>query len=122
MSDSPSSIQLPCAVRLRSRLLLPQSGSTVLAMLPLPRNSSSEYTFEPEASGTINRNFADVTADGQIYCYEINNRFPRETTTESHVLGIQLVDKLTLKVEKLSNASCSDGELGFSDTAVIFER
>ena len=83
---------------------------------------SSEYTFEPEASGTINRNFADVTADGQIYCYEINNRFPRETTTESHVLGIQLVDKLTLKVEKLSNASCSDGELGFSDTAVIFER
>ncbi len=38
----------------------------------LPGLNSGTYYFNPKSSGIINRNFADVKADGNIYCYTLD--------------------------------------------------
>lgn len=77
--------------------------------------SSGLYTFNPSNSGLVNRDFGDVTADSNIYCYDaIGSGNP--------VILIQLTNSTTLKIEKLSAASCGAGPWSFTGAATTFLR
>ena len=74
--------------------------------------SSGVYTFTPVDSGVINRDFGDVTADGNRYCYE---------TAEGTVFMLQLASATTLHIQKLSEANCNSIP-DFDSSTVTFER
>jgi len=59
------------------------------------------YTFTHASSGRVNRNFAQVTDDGNIYCYETFEWEP------GHVFLIK-IEGATLKFKAISAASCND--------------
>lgn len=73
------------------------------------------YSFTPESSGTHNRNFSEVTHDGQIYTYsDLGAIFV------DNVLILQLTDENTLKIELQTKA---DGPpWNFTDNYAVFIR
>ncbi len=62
--------------------------------------------FIPTHTGTINREFSEVTADGMVYCYE--NIHPIGQVAENKII-IQLIDDHHLKIEQ-QNGSCGSTE------------
>jgi len=66
--------------------------------------------FIPQSNGTSNRAFADVSADGQIYCYDGDN------TT----VILQLINSNHLMFDTISS-SCNNN-LSFSNNAVSLQR
>jgi hypothetical protein len=87
------------------------------------------------ASGTVNRDWKNVTSDGSIYCYDAftasstPQQGPRSTgglplVDPKGILFMQLTDATHLKVEWKSATSCplAAGALQFSATATVFER
>ena len=74
--------------------------------------SSGEYTFTPTFSGYVDRDFDEVTADGQIYCYEAGAEY----------ILIQLTSATTLRIEAQNLGSCGSGPWGFTDDYTDFER
>ena len=78
------------------------------------------YYFDPLASRMVNRYFKEITADGQLYCFETRpERRPRNPTT---VIAIQLTTSTTLRAEKLGRGSCGNGPWEFTANAVDYER
>ncbi len=63
-------------------------------------SNAEKWEFTPETSGTTNRAFADVTPDGQIYCYEGKGKSGRILT--------QLTSATELKIEKQAQACAAD--------------
>lgn len=64
------------------------------------------YYFTPQNSGLVNRDFAEVKPDGNVYCYQTKNSYKNgELTT----IIIQLTDPQNLKIEGLSSSSCGSG-------------
>lgn len=61
--------------------------------------------FTPRNSGTINREFKEVTADGRIYCY------PFENWATSGKILIQLIDDHNLKIEVQEDSTCGTQEI-----------
>ncbi len=78
---------------------------------------SGTYYFTPKSSGLVNRDFKDVRADGNIYCYETEGRFSKSPFT----ILIKLPTPATLTVEKKDSYSCGNGPWSFSSYAE-FER
>lgn len=74
--------------------------------------SSGEYTFTPTDAGYVDRDFDQVTADGQIYCYD----------TSMEMILIQLTADDTLRVEGQGAGSCGSGPWSFGDDYTDFER
>ncbi len=72
--------------------------------------------FTPTNSGTTNRNFSQVNANGQIYCYEF--------TPFSKVFLIQMLSSISIKVEyKTGFASCATAApFVFGSNTFIYER
>lgn len=64
------------------------------------------YFFEPRNSGFANRDFSEVKADGNIYCYETNNIYQNGGLK---TIIIQLTDPKRLKIEGLDIKSCGPG-------------
>jgi len=58
--------------------------------LSQPNFQSGQYRFTPASGGTLNRNPAQITPDGNLYCYNTNT---------GAIILMQLVDATTLKVE-----------------------
>jgi len=88
----------------------------------------TSFTFTPAHSGTTDREFSEITADGKIYCYQGSqegfsgsnvdkNGNPIENRTPKYLL--QLIDDTHIKVESQIGA-CSANEK-FSNP-VIYER
>lgn len=75
--------------------------------------SSSTYQFSPQGSGLVNRDFDDITSDGNIYCSE-----PNYLTGK---IILQLTNSTTLKIERQDN-SCGSGPWSFTSNAATFER
>lgn len=71
------------------------------------------YEFTPESSGLVDRDFGDITNDGNIYCFEL---------ASSRTLILQMTSSTALKIEKISATDCSAGTWSFSLNAVQFER
>jgi hypothetical protein len=83
------------------------------------------YTFTPRASGTVDRDFADVRPDGQTYCYE---RFVGGQTRSGLNLGatdgallITMPTATTLRVELKRGAACANAP-AMGPEAFSFER
>ena len=78
---------------------------------------SRTYEFEPESTGLVDRDFADVKADGNIYCYEFN-----ESSGDGvfQVL-LQMVTDEELKIGKGRSTWCGSAPWGFEDY-VMFEK
>ena len=65
---------------------------------------SGVYLFTPKNSGNINRDFAEVKPDDNVYCYEtIRN------TEDAYVLFLAMPDNITVRVEKTDNSACNTG-------------
>ncbi len=77
--------------------------------------SSGVYTFTPIGTGTHNRDFSDIKADGQTYSFgDLGGSLP------DVVIIIQLINSLTLRIEKQST---SDGPpWSFTGNAVDFVK
>jgi len=66
----------------------------------------SVYGFTPTTSGQKNRDFSQVTSDGNVYCYEAANLNDSSKTKQAIV--IQLTDQTTLRIGK-KGTSCGAG-------------
>ncbi|MAG60527.1 hypothetical protein CL619_01950 [archaeon] len=74
---------------------------------------SGVWYFEPQNSGTVNRNFAEILPGDEIYCYEAQDTDRwQETIPEGKVL-VQLASETELLIEKQSG-SC-ESSLSFND-------
>ena len=85
------------------------SNGTSLAGL-----GSGAYEFTPRDSSRINRDFVDITADGEIYCFE---NFFDET-----ILLFQLTSDTTLRVEAQAAAACGEDPWSFGSSFTDYER
>jgi hypothetical protein len=72
------------------------------------------YTFTPSHSGSRNRNFPEVSADGALYCYE-------GLSKAGVIFLVQMPSSTTLKIEKQSAEHCPESP-EFTGAALIFER
>ena len=68
--------------------------------------------FTPTASGTFNRAFRDVTADGTLYCYERDGSGRHEQVQNPDLLSgkmlVQLVSATELQIEQQSGSCGAD--------------
>jgi len=68
--------------------------------------------FTPTTSGTINRAFADVTADGALYCYKRDGSGRHEQVQNPDLLSgkmlVQLVSATELQIEQQSGSCGAD--------------
>ena len=70
------------------------------------------YRFTPATSGKVNRHPAQVTVDGQIYCYEIGFQA---------VLLVRLMDPTTLRVEGRQTGISCESQLPYNFTSASFD-
>jgi hypothetical protein len=71
--------------------------------------NSSKFKFTPKASGRINREFSQVTADGDVYCYQAEDVGKSHEPVPSGKILVQLISDLQLKIEHKSGI-CSNNE------------
>ena len=76
----------------------------------------SLFKFIPKTSGEINREFSQVTVDGNIYCYEGANVIRNFETVPSGKVLVQMTDDETLQIEHQTE-SCTGSE-SFTDPTV----
>lgn len=76
--------------------------------------SSGQYSFEPADTGFINRDFDQVSFDGNIYCYE--------DLADGVIVLLQLTTDTSLRIERQSAASCGSGPWAFESSYKDFER
>ncbi len=89
----------------------------------LPGLTSGTYYFLPKSSGIINRNFADVKADGTIYCYTLDllgfvnfgNSIPGTS------IIIKMEGNASMSAEK-RNCDCSCTPYVFTTNKVSYTR
>lgn len=79
---------------------------------------SASYYFDPNHNGQINRDFDEVTSDGNTYCYEVQKRFSDFT----EIIILKLTSDTELSIEKLNQDSCGDGPWSFTSSVSEFER
>ena len=77
--------------------------------------TSAVYEFTPASSGQTRRDFGQVTADGNVYCYD-------SFGSSSIVFILQLVNASTLRIEQQSAASCGAGPWSFTANHVDYQR
>ena len=74
-------------------------------------SDAEKWEFTPESSGTRNRDFSHVTADGRVYCYEWGGASER--------ILVQLTSAVELTIQK-QNLTCAD-ERAFT-TPALYRR
>ncbi|MDD9897428.1 MAG: hypothetical protein OXU45_00360 [Candidatus Melainabacteria bacterium] len=73
---------------------------------------SGVYLFEPQSSGLINRDFADVKKDGKAYCYETHpGSLGQYDDSITKVFAIKLKSPKKLQFQALEQETCDDFEL-----------
>ncbi len=70
----------------------------------------AKYEFYSKDSGRVNREFSQVTSDGNIYCYQSEEVEKFQGSRPSGKVVVQMTDKETLKIEHQSG-SCSGNEV-----------
>ncbi len=85
--------------------------------------SGYTYYFTPMGNGLVNRNFSNVTANGNIYCYgSLGNNWIVRTPYVQGIILLQLVSTNTLRIEYQSSGSCGSGQWSFTSNHVDFYR
>lgn len=79
-------------------------------------------TFAPISSGSVNRAFETVTADGNTYCYEFNSNL--FFGNAANIILVQLVNSTTLRIEVSPQFTrCTAATpYNFSVNAVTYQR
>jgi len=70
---------------------------------------SSTYSFIPKTAGLIDRNFSQVTADNQTYCYNTDTARNSRYSSEKHAIYVTMPDSKTIRVEDSGRTSCGSG-------------
>ena len=116
--------------------LVPSNYDPLVGVLSVgnPDVGTGAYFFDMESNGLIRRDFAGVSSDGNIYCYDTLRTRTDSLDTEgpgtgnsSPILGylfLKMLSNTTLKIERVESGSCPDDPniLSFSASAVNFER
>jgi hypothetical protein len=85
--------------------------------------SSGVQEFIPNSSGFVDRDFAQVTSDGHLYCYDtFRDVFSGNPTGNSIIYLIQLTSPTTIEIDRQSAAGCGAGPWAFSGSAVTYQR
>ena len=81
--------------------------------------SSNTYLFDPQSSGYVNRDFADVMP-GKIYCYDsLTKKFDNQDSPLRIIL--EMTSDTKIVIEKQDESICGTGPWSF-DNGVEFER
>lgn len=78
------------------------------------------YFIEPKSQGLINRDWKDITSDGNIYCSELIFNDDHLTPTGKSII-FQMLTPTTLKIEAI-NSPCGTGPWLFTNKFSEFER
>lgn len=66
--------------------------------------------FNPKNSGLVNRDFKDITSDGNVYCYDnLVKQWSYERKPESFIVLVQLTTSTTLRIEGKAMTACGSG-------------
>lgn len=82
--------------------------------------SVGRYFFNPVHSGYVNRDFDEVQADEQTYCYEVSS-WP-DGSLSPFIILIQLINNTQLRIEKQNSTSCGSGPWIFGSGSADYER
>ena len=80
----------------------------------IPNLDSATYKFLPEDSGLVNRDFKEITPDGQIYGFQVDQF--------DGVIILQMPDAETLWIEALKGANSHPVSWSFSENKTTFKR
>lgn len=84
---------------------------------------SSGYYFTATSSGSVNKDFGNVTADGQVYCYQSLRTGPSQGNSDpQHIILLQLVNPSLLRIEMRSASGCGSGPWSFTSNHTDFRR
>jgi len=89
--------------------------ASISAGTMIPTLNSGVYSFTPQSSGTLNRDFSQVTSDGTVYGYT-----PVGLT--GGVVIITMPDATSLWIEHLPSATTNPGTWIFTAARTRFER
>jgi len=77
--------------------------------------------FVPAASGRVNRDFADVRSDGNVYCYD-SFQDPQGGEAGPFAIILDMPTDTTLRIEKYAPGVCGSPAWTMSGAAVTFQR
>lgn len=79
------------------------------------------WNFEPESFGSINRDFSDITADGETYCFQ--GAATKQSSQAQIIFPGRLLVSMTSDTEMMVERQDGDcaGNLAFVDP-VIYKR
>lgn len=80
------------------------------------------YYFSTQSTGNVNREFGNVTADGQIYCYDsFKDSYSGGNSVPGTIL-LQLTNANSLRIEYQNSGSCGSGPWSFGSQYSDFYR
>ncbi|HIG98651.1 TPA: hypothetical protein HA231_04480 [Candidatus Woesearchaeota archaeon] len=85
------------------------SVSAISTGTAVPGLESGLYEFEPQSVGMVNRDFKQVSNDGQVYCYETSSGQQQGNAA----ILVEITSSATLRVGKHSSRSCGAGPWPF---------
>jgi len=80
------------------------------------------YHFNPQTTGRVNLDFSQVTADGNVYCYDSLYHYWGEQSSPAHSILLQLTSETILRIENQYTAGCGTGPWAFQSNFADFER
>jgi len=84
---------------------------------------SGAYAFIPTSAGRVNRDFAQVTPDGNVYCYDSFYDPIGQPGAGTFRILISLPTSTTVQFERdASSLTCGSGPWSLSGAAVTFQR
>lgn len=97
-----------------------QKGIFAIGTLAVNTIEAGAYPFNPRSKGNINRDFKDISADGNVYCFEPtgmtgNYNYPFR-------IILQMTSSTEIKIEGQGVQGCGEGPWEFSEQATNFER
>ncbi len=101
----------------------PKIGAFAFGFLPAESGLPPDVLhFNPRNFGLVNRDFKDVTDDGNIYCYDsLIKQWSYERKPEQLIILAQLTSPTSLRIEGKKATSCGSGAWSF-DKFAEFER
>lgn len=117
---SPDSPEDPHLALIDNNVYAPQQ--TISVGNALPNGGGMWVIFTAVSAGQVNRNFAEVTADGQVYCYDSFFDPIGQPVVTGYTFLVQMPSATTLRLEKRAVATCGAGPWSFSGNATSYQR
>ncbi len=84
--------------------------------------SSRFFPFDPLTSGTHNRDFGQVSADGQVYCYDTFYDPVGQPAFVGYSMLITMPTSTTIRIEKYNVIACGSGPWTMGSSYTEFQR